>query len=415
LLASAAAFRSLKRAAEFGLKAENIGFDFSKVIDRKDWVVSQISGPGLRRYFESQGVQVLEGSARFSSLNEIDINGQKVTFEKAVVASGSAPFVPPIEGLDTVDYMTSNEAINLRELPSSIIIIGGSSVGLEFATIYRSFGSEVTIVEALPRIAFKEDAEVSLALSKYLAEQGIAIYTNVRIKSVFSEDSTKSLVIDTADGEAKLSAGKLLVATGRHALTAGLGLESIGIDVVKGGIDVNEYLQTSVPHIYAAGDVVPFFQLAQAAAYEGDLAGYNAFAKEKKALDLRVMPRATWSYPEVAGVGITEEEAKESNLSYIVQKFPFAGLARALADGERKGFIKVIADADSEEVLGCHIIGSHADEMIHQAAQAMQTRARIGELAKTIHCELTMSEGFGDAFIDLDDALNEYRAKRKTA
>lgn len=415
MLASAAAFRSLKRSAEFGLEAEHIGFDFSKVIDRKDWVVSQISGPGLRRFFESQGVQVLEGTARFAALNEADINGQKITFEKAVIATGSTPFVPPIEGLDTIDYMTSNDAINLRELPSSIIIIGGSSVGLEFATIYSSFGSEVTIVEALPRIAFKEDTEVSLALSKYLSEQGIAIYTNVKIKKVFVEGSAKSLVIDTADGEAKLSASKLLVATGRHALTAGLGLEDIGIEVVKGGIGVNEYLQTSVAHIYAAGDVVPFIQLAQAAAYEGDLVGYNAFAGEKKALDLRVMPRATWSYPEVASVGITEDEAKDNKLSYLVQKFPFAGLGRALADGERKGFVKIIADANSEEVLGCHIIGSHADEMIHQATQAMQTRARIGALAKTIHCELTMSEGMGNAYIDLDDALSERRAKRKTA
>ena len=369
----------------------------------------------MRSFFESQGVRVFEGTARFTALNEVDISGQKVVFEKAVIATGSTPFVPPIEGLDTVDYMTSNDAIKLRELPSSIMIIGGSSVGLEFATIYGSFGSEVTIVEALPRIAFKEDAEVSMALSKYLAEQGIAIYTNVKISKVFAEGSAKALVINTPDGDVQLSASKLLVATGRHALTDGLGLEDIGIDVVKGGIGVNEYLQTSVAHIYAAGDVVPFIQLAQAAAYEGDLAGHNAFAGEKRMLDLRVMPRVTWSYPEVASVGITEEEAEDNKLSYLVQKFPFAGLGRAFADGERKGFVKVIADANSEEVLGCHIIGAHADEMIHQAAQAMQTRARIGELAKTIHCELTMSEGMGNAYIDLDDELSEHRAKRKTA
>ncbi|MDI6817521.1 MAG: NAD(P)/FAD-dependent oxidoreductase [Actinomycetota bacterium] len=415
LLASAAAFRMLKRSSDFGLTADSIGFDFSKIIDRKDRIVSKVSGPGMRQALEKQGIRILDGAARFISPNEVSIDGKNVTFEKAVIATGSAPFVPPIEGLNEVDFMTSDDAINLRELPPSIIIVGGSAVGLEFATIYSSFGSEVTIVEATPRIAFKEDAETALALTRYLAERGVAVYTNVKTKRVFSEGSEKSMVIDTADGEVRLSASKLLIATGRHAVTTDLGLEDAGIEVGKKGIEVNEYLQTSVSHIYAAGDVVPFIQLAQAAAYEGDLAGYNAFATERKKLDLRVMPRVTWSYPEIASVGITEEEAKENNLAYVVQKFPFAGLGRALADDEREGFVKFIADTNTEEVLGCHIIGHHADEMIHQAAQAMQLRAPITELAQTISCELTMSEGIGNALIDLGEQLGEQHEKRKTA
>jgi len=367
----------------------------------------------MRKYFESQGITIIDGAAKFVSPNEVDIEGQTVSFKKAVIATGSAPFVPPIEGLDEVGYMTSNEAINKREVPGSIIIVGGSAVGLEFATIYDSFESEVTIVEATPRIAFKEDAEISMILTKYMEDRGIKIYTGAKIDKAFQDNGMKALSISIPDVELTLRADELLIATGRYPVTDNLGLENTGVEIGKKGIEVNQYLQTSVENIYAAGDVVPFFQLAQAAAYEGDLVGHNALREDKIAVDFRVMPRVTWSYPEIASVGMTEDEAKDKGVNYITEKFPFAGLGRALTDGERLGFVKVIADVSTEEIIGCHIIGHRADEMIHEATVAMQARSKLHDLAQTIHCELTMSEGIGDVFIDLYDSLNQQ--KRRTA
>ena len=409
MLASAAAFRTLKRAAEFGLSADRIGFDFSKVIDRKDWIVSQITGPRLRAYLEKQGIDIIDGNARFISKNEVEVDGKSISFDKAIIATGSTPFVPPVEGLDDVGYITSDEAINMRNLPESIIVVGGSAVGLEFSVVYESFESKVTIVEAAPRIAFREDAEVSNALHNYMSSRGVTIYTSAQVKRAFRDNHEKALIIETPEGEVTLKARELFIATGRRAVTDGLNLEEIGIRTGKKGIEVNKYLQTSVDTVYAAGDVIPGYQLAQAAAYEGDLAALNALSDEKVEVDFRVIPRATWSYPEMASVGITEDEAKEKNIHYITYKFPFAGLARAFADGERLGFVKVIADLDSNEVIGFHIIGHQADEMLHEGIIAMQSRITVAELAQAIHLELTMSEGVGDAFIDLNEVIKSMK------
>jgi len=407
LLASAAAFRALKRATEFGLSTNGIGFDFSKIIDRKDWIVSQITGPRMRKFFEDQGIAVIEGTARFRSKHEIEVSGRAITFEKAVIATGSTPFVPPIEGIDKAGYITSNEAINLRDLPDSIIIIGASGVGLEFGAIFESFGAKVTIIENAPTIAPKEDIDISLALSRYMNGRGIDIHTGARITEAMRENGVKSVVFESEDGEKTVTAQEILVATGRRPLLDGLNLEEIGIETSKKGVIVNAYLQTTVDNIFAAGDIVPGFQLAQAAAYEGDLAGLNAFSEKKTEANYRVMPRVTWSYPELSSVGITENDAKEQGLDYVTQKFMFGGLARAFADGEQLGFIKAIADADGNELIGLHAIGHHADELIHEAVIAMHSRVKVSELAEAIHCELTMAEGIGNVFIDLHETIEQ--------
>ncbi|MBE0446664.1 MAG: NAD(P)/FAD-dependent oxidoreductase [Actinobacteria bacterium] len=409
MLASAAAFRTLKKAAEFGLSTDGIGFDFSKIIDRKDWIVSQITGPRMREYFKAQAIDIIDGTASFKSANEIDVDGRIISFDKAVIATGSTPFVPPIEGLDEVGYITSNEAINLRGLPESIIIVGGSAVGLEFGTVYESFGSQVTIVELAPRIASKEDADISHALHNYMNSRGVTIYTDARIKRAFLDNGVKALSFENPEGEIIVGAREILIATGRRPLTDNLNLENIGVETGKKGIKVNKHLQTSIENIYAAGDVIPGFQLAQAAAYEGDLVALNALSANKVEVSFRVIPRVTWSYPEIASVGITEDEAREKGINYRIEKFTFSGLGRAFTDGERLGFVKAIADFDTGEIIGFHVIGHHADEMIHEGVIAMQSRIKISELAQAIHCELTMSEGVGNAFIDLDELIHQER------
>ncbi|MCL6471687.1 MAG: NAD(P)/FAD-dependent oxidoreductase [Firmicutes bacterium] len=413
MLASAAAFRSLKRAAEFGLSADGIGFDFGKVIDRKNWVVSQITGPEMRRFFEIQGIDIIYGTASFKSTHEVDVNGRTISFNKAIIATGSTPFVPPIEGLDEVGYITSEQAIDMRDLPESFIMVGGSAVGLEFSTVYESFDSQVTIVEAAGRIAPKEDPEISEAIHNYMTSRGVNIYASSQVKKAFKDNHAKALVIQTPDGKATLKANEIFIATGRRPLIDNLNLEGIGVKTGKKGIEVNKYLQTSVDNIYAAGDVIPGFQLAQAAAYEGDLAVKNALAGNSEEVSFRVIPRVTWSNPPIASVGITEEEARQNGFNYVAHKMPFAGLGRALTSGDRLGFAKIIADVDSEEVLGIHIIGHHADEILEEGVVAMQSRLKLADLAQTIHCVLTMSEGLGDAFIDLKGLIES--KKRKAA
>jgi len=411
LLASAAVFRTLKGAAEFGISSDGIGFDFSKIIDRKDWIVSQITGSRMRRYFETQGVDVIDGMAKFKSINEVDVDGRTISFDKALIATGSTPFVPPVEGLEDAGYITSNEAINLRELPDTVIMVGGSAAGLEFSTVYESFGSRVIVVEVADRLASKEDREVSEAIQNYMNSRGVTIYTGAKIKRAYRDDHSKVLVVETPEGEVEARGNEIFIATGRRPLIDDLNLDAIGIKTGKKGIEVNNYLQTSIDNIYAAGDVIPGPQLAQAAAYEGDLVGMNALRDEKIEVSFRVIPRITWSYPEIASVGVTEDEAEEKGMSYVAQKFPFAGLGRAFADGERLGFVKVVADVDSDEIIGMHIIGNHADEMIHEGVIAMQSRIKVPELAEAIHCELTMAEGVGNAFIDLKEAMDRVRRK----
>lgn len=413
LLASAAAFRTLKSAAEFGLSTGKIGFDFSKIVDRKNWIVSQIEGPGLKRYFDMQGIRIIEGKASFKSANEVDVDGNTVSFEKAVIASGSEPLVPPFDGLEGVGYITSDQAINLREVPESIIMVGGSAVGLEFTNVYESFDSQVTIVEETDRIAFREDKEISQALHNYIAGRGVSIFTGAKVLKVFRDGLSKAMTIGTPNGELTLKASEIFIAMGRRPVISGLNLEGIDIKAGKNGIEVNKHLQTSVDNIYAAGDVIPGPMLAQAAAYEGDLAAKNALGDEKAGVDYGSIPRATWSNPIVASVGLTEDEAIEKGINYAVTKFPFAGLARAFTSGERIGFVKVIADLDNDQVVGFHVIGHHADEIIHEGIIAVQAKLKVAELATIIHVEITMAEGAGNAFFDLQESI-EHR-KRKAA
>ncbi|HZD59217.1 MAG TPA: FAD-dependent oxidoreductase, partial [Anaerolineae bacterium] len=235
--------------------------------------------------------------------------------------------------------------------------------------------------------------------------RGVVIYTGANVKRAFLSDGVREISFENPEGEIIVGAKKIFVAAGRRPLMDNLNLEDIGVESSKEGIRVNEYLQTTVGNIFAAGDVIPGPQLAQAAAYEGDLAAMNALGDKKAEVSYRVIPRAIWSYPIIASVGITEDEAKERGIKYTVEESAFAGLGRALTSGERLGFVKVIANPDTEEIIGLHAIGHHADEIIHEGVIAMQSRIKVSDLAQAIHCELTMSEGLGNALIDLNESI----------
>ncbi|RJQ54092.1 MAG: NAD(P)/FAD-dependent oxidoreductase [Actinobacteria bacterium] len=409
LLASASLYRKLGRAHNFGLIADDVGVNFSDLIDRKDLIVEQISGPNLRAYLESQGMEIIEGRASFASEREISVDGRRLSFNKALVATGSRPLVPPIDGLDISGYITSREAIDKRRLPRSVIVMGGSSVALEFTAVYRSFGSSVTIVEAAPRIAFREDAQVSEELARRLAEQGVTIYTNATVRRAAPAGPEKSVIVETSEGEITLQAEELFVATGRRPNVEGLGLEEIGVDFGAKGIKVDPFLRTSARNVYAAGDVIPTLQLAQVGAYEGYVVGANAVSGDTMRTDYRVMPRVTWSYPEMASVGLTEEEATRQGIPHVVGSFPLAPLARAFAESEQSGFVKALVDLRNHEVIGFHAIGERSDEMVHEGLLAMHGRIKLHELAQAVFAEITMSEAVGNLFIELDATLERAR------
>jgi dihydrolipoamide dehydrogenase len=360
-----------------------------------------LSGVRFEERLKQAGIAFYRGEAKFVSEHEVDINGEKVRANKFIIATGSIPAIPPIDGLTQAGFITSNEALELEELPFSIIIIGGAAVGLEFATLFSSFGAKVTVVEMAERILPVEDPDISLELTKVMSTLDVEIYTNSQVRKVEVREAAspvlKKVVIQTPEGEVVKSAEEVMIATGRRAYYEHLGIENIGIEVGKKGIKVNKFLQTSLPHIFAIGDVIPGLQLAHLSAYEGDLAARNAVGKEKRAADYRVVPRATFTYPEVASVGMTEVEAKSQGFKVQVSKYPFLGLGKAIAMGEREGFVKIISDKKTSEILGVHIIGPQAADMIHEGVIAMQNKIGLFDLAKSIHIHPTLSECFSYA------------------
>jgi dihydrolipoamide dehydrogenase len=401
LLRSAEVFRLIRRAPEFGLEVENPKVIFKEIQARKQKIIALLSGVRFERRLKQAGVTFYQGRAKFIAEHKVDINGGEVTANKFIIATGSIPAIPPINGLVQAGFITSNEALELEELPSSIIIIGGAAVGLEFATLFSSFGTKVTVVEMAERILPAEDHDISLELAKVMSTLGIEIYTNSQVRRVEAKEATspasKRVVIQTSGGEIIKSAEEVMIATGRRAYYEHLDIENIGIEVEKKGIKVNKFLETSLPHVFAVGDVIPGMQLAHLSAYEGDLAAQNALLKERKEVDYRVVPRATFTYLEVGSVGMTEAEARSQGYRLEVEKYPFSGIGKAIAMSEREGFVKIISDKRTGEILGVHIIGPQAADMVHEGVIAMQGRVNLFDLAKSIHIHPTLSECFGYA------------------
>jgi len=391
--------------AEASTKAAAPAIDMGQVQTRKDKIVGGLT-KGIEYLFKKNKIDWIKGTARLAGNGLVVVSegdAQELQAKEIIVATGSyARSVPGIE-IDRTRIITSDEAIHLKAVPKSIIIMGSGAVGVEFASIYRRFGSEVTIIELLPRLVPVEDEAVSAELEKSFKKQGIAVLTGTKVTKAVAGAKGVDVEAQTADGQTqKLSAELLLVATGRGPVTTGLGAEEIGLTMDRGYIKVDELYRTSVPGISAIGDVVTLGtgvhpQLAHVSSAEGILVAERLAGLEVKPLNFDHVPGCTYCDPEIGSVGLTEAEAKKRGYDVIIGSFPFGVLGRAKMAAEPEGFVKIVADKKYDEVLGVHMIGPRSTELVAEAVLALRLECTVEELIKTIHAHPTFSEAVAEA------------------
>jgi dihydrolipoamide dehydrogenase len=407
LLEHAHALKVIRDAKEWGvtLPPGTPGIDLAQVQSRKDRIVRGLT-KGVEFLFKKNKIDWIKGTAKLSGNGKVEVvEGEKQTLEakEIIVATGSAArSVAGIE-IDRQRIITSDEAIGLKELPKSLIILGSGAVGVEFASIYRRFGADVTIIEVLPRLVPLEDDAVSAELEKSFKKQGIKTLTSTKVTSAVAGAGGVAIELETPDGKkGKLSADVLLVATGRGPLTAGLGAEEAGLTLEKGYIRVDDMYRTSLPHVSAIGDVITMGagvhpQLAHVSSAEGILVAERIAGREVRPINYDHVPSCTYCDPEIGSVGLTEAEAREKGYDVQVGAFPFGVLGRARMAGETEGFVKIVADKKYDEVLGVHMIGPRSTELVAEAVLALRLECTVEELIKTIHAHPTFAEAVGEA------------------
>ena len=383
-----------RRAAEFGVEVDGeVRFRMATAVDRTNRIVQGIRD-SIHTALDgrSDHIDLLRGEARLLNEHEIDTGDRRLSFAKAIVATGARRVVPPIPGLDQVESLDNRSALQLEELPESMIIIGGGYVGIEFAQMYSRFGTRVTLLGRNAHLAPGEDPELSGLLADYLREEGIDVRTGAAVAAVHSEGSTK-VVSALIEGEtADFRADSLLLAAGRVGNTDELNLAAAGVDIAeKGFIVVDEQLRTSQPHIWAIGDVKGGLMFTHVASYDGPIAALNAVKGLDRRVDYRVVPRVVFSDPALAAVGLTEDQAREQGFEVTVGSVP-AKSGRAMTNGDLRGRLKAVVDSSSREILGFHILASHGDDLLHEAVTAMHGGGKIERITKSIHAHPTLSE-----------------------
>jgi len=415
LLDAARRYDELQHAAEFGLKTGEIGFDWAAVVARKQKVVQQLRS-GTESLVKGNGVNLLAGTGSFLDAHRIQVKAsggetEEVTARSVVIATGSTEGRPPITGLNLPGVFGSTEGLDLSAIPASVIIVGGSSIGVEFATVFATFGSQVTIVEMLPSLVPLEDAEIGRALAQQLQRRGLQVRTASRLEEVRQVEGGLEAVISNASGSETLRAERLMVAMGRPPYTEGLGLERIGVELNRRLIKVDERMQTNIAGVYAIGDVVGG-GLAHVASAQGEVAVENALGHES-AMDYRAVPGVTFCRPQVASVGLTEEKAQQTGQTLKIGRFPFAATSKAVVIGDSAGFVKVVAEAKYGQVLGVHMIGPEVTDLIAEAAIAVMMEATIEDLARTIHAHPTLPEALKEATLDADQRAIHIMKRRR--
>ena len=409
LLEHAHALKVAQSAKEWGLTGidgAGVGIDMVAVHARKDKMVSGLTG-GIEMLFKKNKIDWIKGSARLTGKQGVEVtlhdgSRQSLTAGKEIiVATGSSPrSVPGIE-VDRKTIIFSDEAIHLPYVPKSIAIMGSGAVGVEFASIFRSYGSDVTVIELLPRLVPGEDEAVSAELERTFKKRGIKVMTGSKVTSARAGAKSVEIEIETAGKSLKLSFDLLLVATGRGPVTEGLGAEALGIKMDRGYVVVDPLFKTSVPGISAIGDVItmggPHYQLAHVSSMEGILLAERIAGHAVQPINYDHVPRCTYSDPEIGSVGLTEAQAVAQGHDVRIGTFPFRALARARMAGETDGFVKIVAEKKYDEVLGVHLIGPRATELVAEAVIALRMEVTVEELIKTIHAHPTMSEAVGEA------------------
>jgi len=400
LISTTEILNHIQRAGEFGIQVKDYSFDFPAIMKRKDLITRRLSS-GVEQLMKANQVRVVLGEGQIVEPGKVEITdtaGKKevIKTKNIVIATGSKVMKLPIPGIDSEGVITSDKALSLSELPSKMIIIGGGVVGIEFAGIFKALGVEVTVVEMLPRILLPIDEEIARRLTMSLKRKGIEILTDYKVKEIKKNNQNLEVLVSTSEGEKKLETEKVLLAAGRVPELGNIDVQRLGIELDKGAIKVDEKMRTNIPGIYAVGDVVGKIMLAHVASREGIVAVENISGKEVL-MDYKVVPNCVFSMPEVASVGLTEAEARKENDNIKVSKFPFMANGKALGMGETEGMVKIIADGDTLKLLGVHILGVHASDLIAEGALALSMEATAEEIVNTIHAHPTLAEAIAEA------------------
>ena len=410
LLEHAHALKVVQNVKEWGVTIGEgaVGIDMNQVQTRKDKVVTGLT-KGIEFLFKKNKIELIKGTASITGRGTVDVvDGDKQSLaasKEIVIATGSVPRSVPGVEIDRKRIITSDEAIGLREVPKSMVILGSGAVGVEFASIFRRFGSQVTIIELLPRIVPAEDEAISAELEKSFKKQGITVHTGTKVTKATAGASSVDVEAQLPDGTIqKMTADYLLVATGRGPVTQGLNVEALGLNLDRGYVAVDSLFRTGVPGFSAVGDVVSFGpggvphpQLAHVSSAEGINAAERIAGQTTRPINYDLVPGCTYCDPEIGSVGLTEREAQEKGFDVRVGTFPFFVLGRAKMAGEAEGFVKIVADKKYDEVLGVHMIGPRATELVAEATLALRLECTVEELIRTIHAHPTFSEAVGEA------------------
>ncbi|TMQ77628.1 FAD-dependent oxidoreductase [Candidatus Accumulibacter phosphatis] len=398
LIRSAKLLSHIARAREFGIASAQASFDFAEVMERVQKIIKTVEPHDSVERYRELGVEVVEGSARIVSPWQVEVichdgTMQTLRTRSIVIAAGARPFVPPMPGIEEMGYLTSDTVWNLRQLPRRLLVLGGGPIGSELTQTFARLGARVTQVERGPRIMPREDPEVSAMVAERFRAEGVQVLLNHQAKAFVIEQGEKILIAEHEGKELRIAFDVLLVALGRSANLTGYGLEELGIPSGR-TVEINEFLQTRYPNIYAAGDVAGPFQFTHTAAHQAWYAAVNAlFAPFRKfRADYSVIPWSTFVEPEVARVGINEQEAQDRGIAYEVARYDIDDLDRAIADGEAHGFIKVLTVPGKDRILGVTIVGEHAGDLIAEYVLAMKQGIGLNQILGTIHIYPTLAE-----------------------
>jgi dihydrolipoamide dehydrogenase len=410
LLTTADLLEKISQAEELGIKVSNVTVDFSKVVERKDAVVNRLI-QGVQYLIRKNKITLIKGQGTMVSRNQICITKpggekEKITTKSIIIATGSQESKPSFANIDEKTFLSTRGALALKKCPRSLVVIGGDVMGVEFAVMFNAFGAKVKILEAshlFPAL----DSEIGRSYERILKKKGIEVYVETAVESVKVQPDSKVFIKAVKKGATtNIETEKVLIAEGRKPVSAGLGLETIGVKTKDDFIVVDEHQRTSVPDVYAVGDVVGGKMFAHKAAAEGIVAAEN-IAGQNSTMDLKLVPVCVYSQPEVASVGLSEEEAKQQGFNIAIGKFPLSANGRALTLVETDGFAKVVCDSKTGEVLGVHLIGPHTTDIISEAALAMKLECTSDEIGELVHPHPTISEALMEAAKDVtNEAIN---------
>ena len=406
LYRSAEILNLLQRGQEFGIDIKDYNINYSNIIRRKDKVVAKLVA-GVDKLLQDNNIDIIKGRAVIRDRYNVEVtlednNIEVIKGKNIIIATGSVPIKLPIEGINLDGVMTTRDILECEDIKKDLVIVGGGVVGMEFASIFNAFGCNVSVIEFLPNILSGVDLAIAKRFKAMAKRKKINIMTNSKITKIDRDNSKLQVTYESKDKEKVIITDKVLIAVGRKPNLVNIGLENVLVEYDKKGINVDENYETNIKGIYAIGDVNGKVMLAHAASHQGIRAVENIMGIHNN-MDNNVVPSCIFVFPEIACVGMSEQQARDRQYNIKIGKFLFSANGKAMTLGEEEGFVKIISDEKTNEVIGIHILGPHASDLIHEGTLAIQNKLKVEDIVKTIHAHPTLSEAFHEAVLDIDD------------